>query len=123
VRDRIVQVFLNLVLNALDATEEGATIEISTTYSDGRLAVEVRDEGTGISPAAQRRLFAPYFTTKPTGTGLGLFVCRNILAECGGTIELVESSPSGTTFRVTFPAAAPSERAPDRQPAPALTVG
>jgi hypothetical protein len=42
----------------------------------------------------------PYFTTKDTGTGLGLFVCRNILAEFGGRIELLESSPHGTTFRV-----------------------
>jgi two-component system NtrC family sensor kinase len=125
VRDRIVQVFLNLVLNALDATEEGTTIEISTTYADGRLAVEIRDEGSGIPAAAQQRLFTPYFTTKPTGTGLGLFVCRNILAESGGTIELVESSASGTTFRVTFPASEPAERSPERSPAPtaALSVG
>lgn len=102
VRDRLVQVFLNLVLNALDATAEGDQIEISTSLNEGLLAVDVRDQGSGIPPESQPRLFTPYFTTKPTGTGLGLFVCRNILAESGGTIELVESSPGGTTFRVTF---------------------
>lgn len=103
VRDRIVQVFLNLILNALDATEEGTRIDIRTARIDGQLAIDVRDEGSGIPPATQERLFAPYTTTKPTGTGLGLFVCRNILAECGGTIRLVESSERGTTFRVTLP--------------------
>ena len=49
-------------------------------------------------------MFAPYFTTKSTGTGLGLFVCRNLLAEGGGKIELLESSPHGTTFRVILQA-------------------
>jgi two-component system NtrC family sensor kinase len=100
VRDRVLQVFLNLILNALDATEEGAGIEITTAVSGEKLAITFRDEGHGIEPAAQGRLFAPYFTTKRTGTGLGLFVCRNILTECGGRIELVESSPHGTMFRV-----------------------
>jgi two-component system NtrC family sensor kinase len=103
IRDRIQQVFLNLILNALDATEEGANIEITTEWSGARIAVTIRDEGSGIEPAAQMRLFTPYFTTKTTGTGLGLFVCRNILQDSGGTIELVESSPQGTTFRVELP--------------------
>jgi signal transduction histidine kinase len=105
VRDRILQVFLNLILNALDATEEGARIVISTSLQNDRLQIRVQDEGHGIDAADQPRLFAPYFTTKPTGTGLGLFVCRNIVAEAGGTIELVESTPNGTIFLVTLPAA------------------
>jgi signal transduction histidine kinase len=104
VRDHILQVFLNLILNALDATEEGASIEIATAVIAERLAITFRDEGHGIEPAAQAKLFAPYFTTKPTGTGLGLFVCRNVLARCGGRIELVDSSPHGTTFRVLLTA-------------------
>lgn len=104
VRDRIAQVFLNLILNALDATEEGATIEITTSLEQERLVVLFRDEGCGIELSARVRLFSPYVTTKPTGTGLGLFVCRHILTECGGTIELVETSPAGTTFRVALTA-------------------
>ncbi|MCA9056295.1 MAG: two-component sensor histidine kinase, partial [Planctomycetaceae bacterium] len=100
VRDHILQVFLNLILNALDASEEGTFIEITTAVENERLVITFRDQGHGIAPVDQPRLFTPYFTTKPTGTGLGLFVCRNILTETGGDIELVESSPEGTTFRV-----------------------
>ncbi|MFV0444853.1 MAG: sensor histidine kinase [Planctomycetaceae bacterium] len=100
VRDRVLQVFLNLILNALDATEEGTSIEIATCLRNQRIEITFHDEGHGIPPDAQAKLFSPYFTTKETGTGLGLFVCRNILAESGGRIELLESSPHGTTFRV-----------------------
>jgi two-component system, NtrC family, sensor kinase len=101
VRDQLVQVFLNLVLNAMDATEEGGTIEISTSFEDGWIRVAVRDEGHGIPERDREAIFQPYYTTKPTGTGLGLFVCRNLLEQTGhGRIELTESSPQGTTFIV-----------------------
>jgi signal transduction histidine kinase len=105
VRDRVLQVFLNLILNALDATEEGTAIEIATRVHQHRLEITFHDEGHGIPPAAQARLFKPYFTTKSTGTGLGLFVCRNILAESGGRLELLDTSPHGTTFRVLLTSA------------------
>jgi signal transduction histidine kinase len=105
VRDQMLQVFLNLVLNALDATGEGGTIQITTRLVPGRLEIEVRDDGGGIAPADQRRLFEAYFTTKPTGTGLGLFVCRNIVETAGGRIELLSSAPGATVFRVMLPAA------------------
>lgn len=103
VRDQMVQVFLNLVLNALDATEEGGTIDITTCVADGRLEIVVRDDGHGIAIGDQSRLFEPYFTTKPTGTGLGLFVCRNIVEAAGGRIELLASSKAGTSFQVSLP--------------------
>jgi signal transduction histidine kinase len=105
VRDQLVQVFLNLILNALDATEEGATIRIVTgPNSPDSLFVRIEDQGHGIEPQHTQRLFQPYFTTKTTGTGLGLFVCRNIVREaCGGQLELIETSPSGTIFQVTLP--------------------
>lgn len=101
VRDQLVQVFLNLILNAMDATSEGGVIEISTRWDDGWIAVDVSDDGHGIEEADRATIFQPYFTTKPTGTGLGLFVCRNIIdqMECG-RIELSDSSPDGTTFSV-----------------------
>jgi two-component system, NtrC family, sensor kinase len=79
VRDQLVQVFLNLVLNAMDATEEGGTIEIATSLQSGWMQVVIRDDGHGISAPDRQRVFQPYFTTKETGTGLGLFVCRNIM--------------------------------------------
>jgi two-component system, NtrC family, sensor kinase len=103
VRDQLLQVFLNLILNALDATEEGGTIRISTRLEEGQVVVEVTDDGCGISDGDQQRLFEPYFTTKPTGTGLGLFVCRNIVESFDGTMQLAGSRPGETTFRVTLP--------------------
>lgn len=101
VRDQLVQVFLNLILNAMDATSEGGTVQITTRLKNGWIEVEVRDDGHGIAEEDQPRIFAPYFTTKKSGTGLGLFVCRNIIEQTpNGRIELTESSPSGTVFTV-----------------------
>ena len=100
-RDQLVQVFLNLILNAMDATEEGGTIEITTSLAAGWIEVSVRDDGHGISTENQVRVFQPYFTTKETGTGLGLFVCKHIIEETiDGRIELQGTSPAGTTFTV-----------------------
>ena len=130
-RDLLVQVILNLVLNAMDATAEGGTIElalelapsVSTSPGDltlvdstlgshvppevSRLAVRVlvTDNGCGIAESDQSRVFHPYFTTKPTGTGLGLFVCRQLVEQrLHGRIDLLQSSPAGTTFVVDLPA-------------------
>lgn len=101
VRDQLVQVFLNLILNAMDATSEGGTIEISTSLESGWIRIAVRDDGHGIAEADRCNIFQPYFTTKETGTGLGLFVCRNIVQQMRtGRIELTESSTGGTTFCV-----------------------
>ncbi|HEY2251063.1 MAG TPA: ATP-binding protein [Planctomycetaceae bacterium] len=101
VRDQLVQVFLNLILNAMDATQEGGTIEITTALVSGWIEVAVSDDGHGISPENQVRVFRPYFTTKDTGTGLGLFVCKHIIeGTIDGRIELSETSPAGTKFKV-----------------------
>jgi signal transduction histidine kinase len=101
VRDQLVQVFLNLVLNAMDATQEGGTIEIATALAGGWIEVSVRDDGHGIAPENVFRVFQPYFTTKETGTGLGLFVSKHIIEETiDGRIELCSTSPAGTTFTV-----------------------
>ncbi len=101
VRDQLVQVILNLILNALDATEEGSTIELKTMIKDGALHILVSDEGHGIAPTHQERIFQPYFTTKDTGTGLGLFVCRNIIEQqLHGRIELTKSDATGTQFSI-----------------------
>ncbi len=103
VRDQLVQVFLNLILNAMDATAEGGTIEITTQGEDHWLRISIHDNGSGIAESDRVRLFQPYFTTKETGTGLGLFVCRLILERNDGRIELTDTSPSGTTFSVLLP--------------------
>jgi len=103
IRDQVLQVFLNLILNAMDATEEGGTIEISTERKEDSLQVFVKDNGSGIAPVDQLKLFEPYFTTKTTGTGLGLFICRNMVEAFGGGIRLVRSVPGETTFAVMLP--------------------
>jgi signal transduction histidine kinase len=103
VRDQVLQVFLNLILNAMDATEEGGTIEISTEAANQSVQVRLRDNGCGIAPADQVRLFEPYYTTKSTGTGLGLFVCRSIVEAAGGAIRLLHSSAGETVFLVELP--------------------
>ncbi|MFQ5731845.1 MAG: sensor histidine kinase, partial [Planctomycetaceae bacterium] len=130
VRDQLVQVFLNLILNAMDATEDGGTIEIATRTRPGEICVSVRDDGHGIAEADRETIFEPYFTTKPTGTGLGLFVCRHIIDGMEyGRIALTASSEAGTTFSVFLrcdegsESPAESERREDRpveQPAQAV---
>ena len=84
----------------MDATEEGGIIEIQTSREDFWLRIDFRDDGQGVPEHLQARIFRPYFTTKATGTGLGLFVSRNIVEQNGGRIELSKTSPEGTTFSV-----------------------
>lgn len=107
-RDHFVQVMLNLILNAMDATEEGGCVELvleRDAENSGWVRVNVVDDGHGIHEEDRPRVFQPYFTTKPNGTGLGLFVCRRIVEQSlGGQLTLEGSGPGGTTFAVRLPA-------------------
>jgi two-component system NtrC family sensor kinase len=103
VRDQLVQVVFNLVLNALDATGKGGLIEVTAARTADGVEVAVRDDGAGIDPAHHDRIFRPYFTTKKQGTGLGLFVTRKIVGEHGGTVDFESVPGSGTIFRVKLP--------------------
>jgi signal transduction histidine kinase len=105
VRDQLVQVFLNLVLNAIDATSKGGRIEVTAERQRDFLQVAVRDNGTGIEPDDAKRLFQPYFTTKPHGTGLGLFVTRKLVTDHGGIVSFESQPGEGTVFRVSLPIA------------------
>jgi signal transduction histidine kinase len=105
VRDQLVQVFLNLVLNAIDATAKGGHIEVTARGDDGGVRVTVRDDGAGVSPDNAGRLFQPYFTTKKHGTGLGLFVTRKLVTDHGGTVRFESAPGAGTVFYVFLPAA------------------
>ena len=85
----------------MDATEEGGEVELTTSLESGWLHISIRDDGSGIQEEDREKIFQPYFTTKETGTGLGLFVCKNILEQTTeGRIELTASSAAGTTFTV-----------------------
>jgi signal transduction histidine kinase len=102
------QLFLNLVLNALDAMREGGTLYLRTRVRGGRVIAEVRDTGHGIPAEIRDRIFDPFFTTREVGegTGLGLAVSGSIVAAHGGKIELETALGRGTTFRIIMNAAA-----------------
>jgi signal transduction histidine kinase len=109
---RVGQVILNLLVNAAQAMPEGHAdineIRVATRQDEGGWAVvEVSDTGSGIAPQNLERIFDPFFTTKPVGvgTGLGLALCRRIVDELGGRIEVQSEVGRGTTFRVAFPPA------------------
>jgi two-component system NtrC family sensor kinase len=104
-RDQLVQVFLNLILNAIDATARGGHIEIAAERLGDEVVVEVRDNGPGVPAEYAGRLFQPYFTTKKHGTGLGLFVTRKLVADHGGSIEHADRPEGGAVFRVRLPLA------------------
>jgi signal transduction histidine kinase len=100
------QVFLNLATNALQAMPQGGRLGCSSRHEGEKRTVEVRftDTGPGISPDVRKHLFEPFFTTRPDGTGLGLALCREIVVQHGGQIELEPGGP-GAAFRVVLPAA------------------
>jgi signal transduction histidine kinase len=106
VRDQLVQVFLNLILNAIDATPRGGHIRLAVQQREREVEVTVADDGTGIAPEHTGRLFQPYFTTKKNGTGLGLFVTRKLVGEHGGHVEFHSEPGQGAMFRVRLPALA-----------------
>jgi two-component system sensor histidine kinase HydH len=102
--DRMKQVFLNLYLNALDAMEVGDVLSVTLTDLPGEhIRIEVGDTGVGIAPEDLGRIFDPYFTTKPSGAGLGLAIVQKIIDSHGGDIQ-VESTPGrGTMVAIQLP--------------------
>jgi two-component system NtrC family sensor kinase len=104
-RNQLVQVFVNLVKNAIDAMPRGGQLTVTTRVREGRAAVSIRDNGSGMPPETLERVFMPFFTTKDPGkgTGLGLSVSYTIIRNFGGDFY-VESSPGkGSTFTVELP--------------------
>ena len=105
-RNQIETLLIILLSNALDAISTGGNIAVRCTpRADNDLAIDVIDDGCGISEADQRRVFEPFFTTKPPGkgTGLGLAIARNIVGEHGGRLFLQSRAGSGTTVEVRLP--------------------
>jgi two-component system, NtrC family, sensor kinase len=100
------QVFMNMLLNAVEAVGSNGEVVISTENVAGReLKICIRDSGAGIKPEVLSRLFEPFFTTKKNGTGLGLAICRHIVEEHRGRIEVQSEPGQGSTFIVSLPAA------------------
>jgi len=99
------QLFLNLILNAIQAMPDGGTLTMSTAVVDGFLVAEVADDGIGIPPEIRKRIFDPFFTTREVGegTGLGLTVSDTIVRAHGGAIEVESEESRGTVFRFRLP--------------------
>ena len=113
-RAQLIQVFLNLVKNALQAMLHSGTLTVATRLeTDFRIRgqdsgtnrfiwVDIADEGAGIREADLPHIFSPFFTTKPNGTGLGLATCYRIISEHGGTIRVESAEGKGSTFKVSL---------------------
>jgi PAS domain S-box-containing protein len=104
-RHMMEQVLMNLVLNAVQAMKDGGVLTIQTSVVEGICLIEVRDTGSGISPAVLPRIFDPFFTTKSEGegTGLGLSVSLGIVERHGGKILVDSEVGRGTTFTLCLP--------------------
>jgi len=101
--EQIKQVLLNLLLNAIQAMQQGGEIEVSAQRRNGDVVFAVRDQGCGISPENLKRLFDPFFTTKDTGTGLGLPVSHQIVTLHGGSMWADPNPGGGMTFSFNLP--------------------
>jgi two-component system NtrC family sensor kinase len=101
--DQLRQVFLNLILNAIDVMPQRGTLTVRTIAGPTVAVIEVQDTGPGIPEDIRARLFEPFFTTKPTGTGLGLSISAHIVTQHGGQIEVESVEGQGSTFRVALP--------------------
>jgi signal transduction histidine kinase len=106
-REQLVQVLLNLILNAADACDSKGQVTVRARATAGGARLEVEDDGPGVLPAVRERLFEPFVTTKEVGkgTGLGLAVCRGLVEAAGGSIFLDTSSERGARFVVELPRA------------------
>jgi two-component system sensor histidine kinase HydH len=106
-RDRMSQVLLNLYLNSIQAMNEGGALEVNVARDADtkRMKIIVADNGRGMDPADQERVFDPYFTTKSDGTGLGLAIVHRIMEAHGGEIEVRSELGRGTTVTLILPGA------------------
>ncbi|MBW2671401.1 MAG: PAS domain S-box protein, partial [Deltaproteobacteria bacterium] len=113
-KNQLIQIIINLVMNAIDAMERKGTLTFLTYRSknDKKVYIEVSDTGYGIPEENLSKVFDPFFTTKgpEKGTGLGLSTSYGIVKENGGRITIKETSPKGTTFLIEFPLYTPDEK-------------
>jgi len=101
--DQLRQVFLNLVLNAIEAMPEGGTLTVCTIAGPTVALIEIQDTGIGIPNDIRSHLFEPFFTNKPNGTGLGLSISAHIVTQHGGQIEVESTEGIGSIFRIVLP--------------------
>jgi nitrogen fixation/metabolism regulation signal transduction histidine kinase len=102
--DQLRRALHNLVLNALDAMPRGGGLVFRTSRHDNKVAIEISDDGEGLTPEECDRLFTPYYTTKQHGTGLGLAIVQSVVSDHKGTITVHSELGKGTTFRIELKA-------------------
>jgi signal transduction histidine kinase len=127
--EKLRRVALNLIANALDALEHGATRSPTLEVTSGEnlasteVWVRIRDNGPGMEPDALAKIFRPFYTSKPEGTGLGLAISKKLVEAHGGTIEAQSAPGAGTEFLLTLPKAGPEASGQSRGTAAAPQEG
>jgi len=103
--EKLNQVFMNLLINASHAVSEKGEIHIQTFEKDNQVIIQIKDNGSGIPEDVMHNIFNPFFTTKEkgVGTGMGLYICRNIINQHKGSIVVDSIVGQGTTFTITLP--------------------
>lgn len=101
--EKLRQAFLNILINALQATPTGGSVSIACQRSNTGYEIRFIDSGSGIAADALTKIFEPFYTTKPDGTGLGLAVTRKIIEGHGGTLDIESETGTGTTVTVRLP--------------------
>jgi two-component system, NtrC family, nitrogen regulation sensor histidine kinase NtrY len=101
--EQVKRALINLLDNAVEATEAPGRVHVLAHQVDGHLEIQVTDTGRGISPDAKEKLFLPYYSTKGRGTGLGLAIVHRIVTDHQGSIRVEDNAPKGTVFTVELP--------------------
>jgi len=101
--NQLKQAFLNVISNAIQSMPDGGTLTVRTEQHGQRIIVAIKDTGEGIPKEVIDKLFVPFFTTRKTGSGLGLAVTRRIIENHGGTIAVSSTPVEGTTFEIAIP--------------------
>ena len=102
-QQRMHQVVVNLVRNAIQATPRGGRVRVRAKTNTDGLHLIVEDSGAGIEPDLRQRVFEPFFTTKPAGSGLGLPLVHSVVEQHGGGVRVDRSDLGGACFEVTLP--------------------
>ncbi|MCE9615707.1 MAG: HAMP domain-containing histidine kinase [Lentisphaerae bacterium] len=96
--------FMNVLTNAEQASPRGSAVRVRVLHLDHTVSVDIVDAGPGVPESERQRIFEMFYTTRPSGTGLGLFLARTAIERCGGTIRVLDAAPSGgACFRITLP--------------------
>lgn len=102
-KNQLIQAFINLILNAIDAMPQGGSIDITTINKGKSIIINMRDSGIGIDETIIEKIFDPFFTTKEEGTGLGLAIVYRIIEEHEGSITVTSKPGQGTCFEIKLP--------------------